>query len=144
MRFLMIIVMIILVLLSIVYINIKHFINIVYITEVEGHVENDYYGIIYSEDELWNFEKNNGVNICISDGFNFKQNALLVCGGHKIVKGYYKITDEDRLFSDSHFLYVVVDKNKDNKIYIYSISNKYRSWFYSQRYYEGFNGIEYE
>ncbi|PHU41594.1 hypothetical protein CSX00_00010 [Pseudobutyrivibrio ruminis] len=129
---------------GIVYLKSNHHVKPSKIAECNAVVEKGNYGFLYTEDELHEYEINNDIDIQLPDGFDFGNQSILVCGGHELLDAYYNIWDEDDKFSDSHFLYVVLDKQNTNKIYVYATSNRYRSWFYSQRYCDSFDGIKYE
>ena len=126
-----------------IYIKFDHHVKVFPIMEFEKKGIDDYYDFIFTDKELSEYEEEMGISIKLPEEFNFEKEAILICGGHSYIDGYYNILDEDDKFSSLHHLYVVMNKEKEDKVYLYTISNTYRSWFYSQRYCDDFNGIEY-
>ena len=126
-----------------VYLKNNHYVEARFVDSFEEKGTEDFYEILYDTKELSHFEEEYGISIQMPKKFDFKKEAVLICSGHELIEAYYNISDEDDKLSSTHFLYVVMNKRKENKIFVYSIPNNYNNWFYSQRYYDGFNGIEY-
>ncbi len=136
-------VIVILLICFIIYYNDNHYVEFHFIDSFEVKESKEYYEILYDIDELSYFEEEYSAKIQLPKNFDFKKDAVLICSKHELLEAYYNISEEDEKFSSTHFLYVVMNKKIENKIFIYSIPNNYNSWFYSQRYYDGFNGIQY-
>ncbi len=139
-----IVVIVILIICAIIYYEKNHLVNYQRIADFKGNEIEEFYDILYTQDEVDFFEKKYDVKISLPEKFDFEHEAILICGGHELVECYYNISDEDEVFSTSHFLYVVLKQKREEKIYVYSISNKYKNWCFSQRYSENFNGITYK
>ncbi len=127
----------------IVNLKINHSVNIQPLGAYEDSDAEEYYDILFSQEEFDSFIENYDMSFSLPKEFDFKHDAVLVCSGHELIEGYYNISDEDNIFRTTHFLYVVLNKNKENKVFLYKIPNKYRNWYFSERYSDSFNGIIY-
>lgn len=128
------------------YMHEKHHVNAELLTTVDCDVEvdGDYY-MLRNLDEINHFNEQMGTEVVIPEDFNFDKNCVLVCEGHKLIDSYYSILDEGKIINKTHFLYVVLRKEKESKVYMYTIPENYTTWMFSERYEEGeFTGIIYE
>ena len=138
-----IVIVFVIILVGFKYLINNHYINASLIGAYRIECADEYYEILYTQSEVVFFNDTYGLEIDIPEDFNYDNNAILVCSGHELVEAYYNIMEEENRPRLTHYLYVVLNKKKDNKVYLYKISNRYKSWFFSQKYSEDFNGIIY-
>lgn len=126
------------------YFKADHYVKTQEIGEYEFENDLDDYYFIYNQKELEHFEQKTGIHVELDGKYNFDQKAILVCAGHELINCYYNVESEDSPFKTTHFLYVILKKEKNDKLYLYSISKNYTSWRFSEKYYEDFTGIIYK